>query len=136
MKKKVIVWMMMAGLAALAGGCVHTADDRSQFGVPWLKDDAQGQYPRSVSQILDAARAVINASGELTADNSVNHSLRGKVKGDNIYVRVDEVDVTQPVSKVVVQARTPGGLADADLAQGLLTKMVLKLSAPESAESP
>ena len=118
---------MMAGLAGLVGGCVKTADDHSQFGIPGLKDDAQGQYERSVPQILDAARAVMNAEGQLTADNNVNHSLTGKVKDVNIYIRVDEVDVTKPLSKIVVQARTTGGAADADLAQYLEKEIALKL---------
>ena len=131
MKKKIGILMMMAGLAGLVGGCVQTADQESHFGIPFLKDDAQGQYERSVPQILEAARAVINAEGQLTADNDVNHSLRGKVKDVNIYIRVDEVDVTKPVSRIVVQARTAGGAADADLAQYLEKEVALKLQAQQ-----
>jgi len=120
----------MAGLAGLMTGCVQTVDQHSQFGIPFLKDDAQGQYNRSVDQILAACRTVLNTEGQLTSDNSVNHSLVGKVKGVNVYMRVDEVDVTKPVAKVYVQCRTTGGAADADLAQDLLTKIVLQLTGP------
>ncbi len=122
--------MMMGALAGLMTGCVSTADQQSQFGIPFLKDDAQGVYKnRTVAQALDACRAVMNTEGQLTADNTINHSLRGKVKGVNIYIRVDEVEVATPVTKVIVQARTAGGAADADLAQDLLTKIVLQMKA-------
>ena len=132
MKKKIGVVMMMAGLAGLMGGCVNTADDHSQFGMPGLKDDAPAQYERSVPQVLDVARAVMNAEGQLTGDNSVNHSLRGKVKGVNIYIRVDEVSVgDKPLSRVVVQARGGVGGADPDLAQYLQTEIALKLQAQQ-----
>ena len=131
MKKKICILMMMAaGLTGVMTGCVSTADQQSQFGVPFLKDDAKGEYKnRSVAQALDACRTVMNTEGQLTADNTINHSLRGKVKGVNIYIRVDEVDVTTPQTKVLVQARTAGGAADADLAQDLLTKIVLQMTA-------
>jgi hypothetical protein len=131
MKKRIGILMMMAGLAALMGGCVKTADDHSQFGLPGLKDDSLAQYERSVPQILDAARSVMNAEGQLTGDNTVNHSLRGKVKGVNIYIRVDEVDVSKPLSRIVVQARGGGGGPDADLAQYLQTEIALKLQAQQ-----
>jgi hypothetical protein len=91
-----------------------------------MKDDVEGQYERSVPEILDAARAVINTDGELTADNSINHSLVGRVNDTTIYVRVDEVDVSKPLSHVVVQARH-GALADADLAHQIEKEIALKL---------
>jgi hypothetical protein len=94
-----------------------------------VPDSATGQYERAVPDILAAARAVLDANGQLTADNSVNHSLRGTVKGVTVYVRVDEVDVSKPLSKIVVQARTPSGLADLDVAQYVEKEVALKLQA-------
>lgn len=127
MKMKLLLCVIAAGLTGLLAGCVKTVNDQSQFGIPFLKDDAEGQYERSVPEILDAARAVINADGELTSDNSVNHSLVGRVNDTTVYIRVDEVDVTKPVSHVVVQARTRGGAADADLAHQIEKEIALKL---------
>jgi hypothetical protein len=131
MKKKIGIFMMMAGLAGLMVGCVRTANDETQFGIPGLKDDSQAQYERSVPQILAAATTVMNAEGQLNKDNSFNHSLRGKVKGVNIYIRVDEVDVSKPLSRIVIQARSPAGVADPDLAQYLQTEIALKLQAQQ-----
>ena len=117
MKMKMFYWMMMAALTVVFAGCVKTLDEHYQFGIPMLPDDSTSQYDRSVPTVMDAARTVLTVNGELTADNSVNHSLRGKVNGVTVYVRVDEVDVNKPVSRVLVQARTPGGAADRNLAQ-------------------
>ncbi len=126
MKMKLFCCLLTAGLAGLMAGCVHTADDRTQFGIPLMKDDVEGQYERSVPEILAAGRAVLDADGQLTGDNSINHSLVGKVNGTTVYIRVDEVDVNKPLSHVVVQARR-GALADADLAHQIEKEIALKL---------
>jgi hypothetical protein len=126
MKMKIFCCLMMAGVAGFVGGCVHTVDDHTEFGIPLMKDDVEGQYERSVPEILDAGRAVLTADGELTGDNTINHSLVGKVSGTTVYIRVDEVDVTKPLSHVVVQARR-GAIADADLAHQIEKEIALKL---------
>jgi hypothetical protein len=117
MKMKLSLLMMMAAMTMVFTGCVNTLDDHAQFGIPFLVDDSVSQYDRSVPTVLEAARTVLTVNGELTADNSINHSLKGKVKDVTVYVRVDEVDVNKPISKVSVQARTKGGAADRELAQ-------------------
>lgn len=114
---KMFFLMTVAMLTMVFAGCVKTLDEHYQFGVPLLPDDSVSQYDRSVPMVLDAARTVLTVNGELTADNSVNHSLKGKVKGVTVYIRVEEVDVNKPIAKVSVQARTAGGAADRDLAQ-------------------
>src|ERR1700710_2915746 len=105
MKIKLFVGFLIASLAVIGAGCVETVDGRSQAGVPFVKEKIEGRYERSVSQVLDAARAVIKLNGTLTSENTVNNSLEGKVNQITVWVRVEELDSVKPVTRVIVQAR-------------------------------
>jgi hypothetical protein len=129
MKTKIFAWLMIAALAGVATGCIETEDGRTQAGVPFVKDKIEGRYERSVAQVLEAARAVLKFNGTLTADNSVNNSLTGRVNQSTVWVKVDEIDSAKPVSRVVVQARGTGGISDLDLAHEIEKQIALKLAA-------
>ena len=118
---------MIATLSGLVTGCVETVDGRTQAGVPFTKDSIEGRYERSVPQVVAAARAVLNFNGKLTADNSVNNSLVGRVNQSTVYVKVDEIDSAKPISRVTVQARTAAG-TDLDLAHEIEKQIALQLA--------
>jgi hypothetical protein len=127
MKTKILALLMIAALTGLFAGCVETEDGHTQAAIPFVKDKVEGSYERSVAQVLDAARAVIKFNGQLTADNSVNNSLTGRVNQTTVWIKVDEIDSAKPVSRVVVQARGTGGVSDLDLAHEIEKQIALKL---------
>ena len=127
MKIKPFVAAALIGLSWTMAGCIGTVDGRSQAGVPLLHDTVSGRYERSVPQVFDAARAVLDTNGRTTADNTINHSLDGKVDQRSVFIRVYEVDPVKPVSQVTVQVRTKGGGADIALAHELEKQIALKL---------
>jgi hypothetical protein len=127
MKSKALIWLLMAALGGLVAGCVHTVNDERQFGIPFLKDDADATYGFSVAAVLQAARDVIKEYGVLRKDNSVNNSLEAVIKDTIVYIRVDEVDAAKPESHLFVQARTAGGAADSTLAHEVDKRIALKL---------
>jgi hypothetical protein len=128
MKMKLLALCLIAALAGLAAGCVETVDGRSEMGVPFLKDKIEGRYERSVPQVLEAARAVIKFNGQLTADNTVNNSLEGKINQVSVWIKVDEIDPVKPVSRVQVQARDRSGGSDLDLAAEIDKQIALQLA--------
>jgi hypothetical protein len=129
MKTNAFVFLLMAGLAGLVAGCVSTVNNEHQFGIPFIKDDADAVYEASVVTVLQAARDVIKENGTLVKDNSVNNSLQATIKDTTVYIRVDEVDPVKPESHLYVQARTAGGAADSTLAHEVDKRIALKLQA-------
>ena len=130
MKRKFLA--LFATAATLAGfitGCTEGVDGHSHAGVPFVKNKVEGNYPRSVQQVLEAARAVIKFNGQLVGDNIVNNSLEGRVDQTTIWVRVEEVDPSKPITRVQVQTRTRAGVPDLDLAHELEKQIALQLAA-------
>jgi hypothetical protein len=127
MKTKIFAWVMLAGLAGLIAGCVETADGRKQPGVPFVRDSVERRYDRSVAEIFDAAKKVLAADGVLVSENTLNHSLEGRIDQSSVWVRVDEVDAAKPDTRLTVQARTKGGVADRDLAYEVDKRIALRL---------
>src|SRR5262249_47395528 len=109
MKTTFFAFLVVAGLVGTMTGCVHTVDDRKQAGVPFLKDSIEGSYQRPVTEVFDASKAVLARNGVLVAENRINNSLEAKVNQSSVFVRVNEVDATKPISGVVVQVRTKAG---------------------------
>ena len=128
MKTKLFVLFVLAGLAGLVAGCVETVDGRSEAGVPFVKDKLESRYERSVAQCLGAAKYVISFNGKLTAENTINGSLEGKVNQVTVWVRVDQIDAAKPVSQVTVQTRTKSRVADIDLAHEMEKQIALYLA--------
>jgi hypothetical protein len=128
MKTKLFVLFVLAGLAGLVAGCVETVDGRSEAGMPFVKDKLESRYERSVPQILEAARSVIIKNGTLVADNSVNNSLEGRVNQTSVWIKVDQIDASKPISQITVQTRTKSRVADLDLANDIDKQVALYLS--------
>jgi hypothetical protein len=128
MKTKHFVLLALAGFVALLVGCVKTVDGRDEAGVPFVKDKLESRYERTVPQIVEAARFVLNQNGKLVADNSVNNSLEGRVNQTSIWIKVDQIDASKPVSQITVQTRTKGRVADIDLAHEIDKQVALYLS--------
>ena len=126
MKRKLFALFLIAGMAGLVAGCVETVDGRSQAGVPFVKDKVEGRYERPAPQVF-AAKKVLAFNGTLTGENTINFSLEAKVNQDSVWVRVEELDTTKPLSHVVVQARTKGGGTDLDLAHEIEKQIALQL---------
>jgi hypothetical protein len=128
MKTKLFVLFVLAGLAGLVAGCVNTVDGRSETGVPFVKDKLESRYERSVPQILEAARYVLKQNGTLVADNSVNNSIEGRVNQTSVWIKVDQIDASKPISQITVQTRTKSRVADLDLANDIDKQVALYLS--------
>src|ERR1700722_10363293 len=125
MKTKLFVLFVLAGLAGLVAGCVNTVDGRSETGVPFMKDKLESRYERSVPQILEAARYVINQNGKLVGDNTGNNSLEGRVTQTSVWIKVDQIAAAKPVSQITVQTRTKDRVADLDLAHEIDKQVAL-----------
>ncbi len=54
-------------------------------------------------------------------------SLYGKVNDKNVWVRVEAVDTTTPLTQLTIQSRT-SGISDVALASELVTEVALQLS--------
>jgi hypothetical protein len=128
MKTKLFVLFVIAGLAGLGVGCVETVDGRNEAAVPFMKDKLESRYERSVPQIVEAARYVLNQNGKLVADNTVNNSLEGRVNQTTVWIKVDQIDAAKPISQITVQTRTKDRVADLDLAHEIDKQVALYLS--------
>jgi hypothetical protein len=129
MKTKLILSVLAAGLVLVVMGCVKTVDGGSKAGWPGFKDQVEGRYNFTVQEVFDSAKKVLAANGTLNRENTINHSLEAKVNQSSVFVRVDGVDTNKPITYVVVQARGPGGGADADTAHEMEKQIALGLAA-------
>ena len=119
---------LLALTSGLGTGCVNTVDDRTRLGVPFIKDSVEGNYPRTVAQVYQAARAVLKYNNaEMISDNSVNNSLEARLSHERVWIRVEEVDAAKPITRVVVQTRTISGASDLDLAHEVEKQIALQL---------
>lgn len=135
MKLKVLA--TLAGVVTVMGaftGCVNTVTDSKSFGVPFVQDDVEGRYNRTVQQVYAAAVTVVKRNGAIdtefiphTTTNTVV-ALSGRVNQQNVWVRVSAIDPVKPITEIVVQARTKGGLANVDLAHELEKEVALELA--------
>ena len=116
MKMKIFLAVSAAaGIAAVFGltGCVETVTNKQALGVPYARDYAEGEYERTVDQVFNAAKGVVEHAGTLVTESTVHgqtnlvKTIEGKVNQRNVYVRVQSV--TPTVSHIIVQARHPAG---------------------------
>ena len=128
---KTSIFAILLGLVLAGAGCVSTVDERSTAGVPFLKDRVEGRYERTVDQVANAAKEVVKSNGVLVNESVIYgktntvKTVEGKVNQRTIYVRVESMD--PKVTAVTVQARTPGGGSDIDLAHEIEKQIALKL---------
>jgi hypothetical protein len=111
---------------------VPTVTDRTTAGVPVLKDSFENRYERTVDQAFEAAKAVVSNNGVMNAESILHNqtntvkTIEGKVNQRNVWVRCEGID--PKVTSVRVQARTPNGTPDTDLAHQLATEIGIKLA--------
>jgi hypothetical protein len=129
MKTKFFALCLIAALAVVVAGCVETLDGRTEPGVPFLKDKVEGRYERTITQVLDASRAVIKFNGQLISDNIVDNTLEGRVDQMWVFVKVDEIESTggKPLTRVTVQARNKYGGTNVELAHEIEKQIALGL---------
>ena len=132
---KTKIFAAFAGMAIIATGCISTVSGTKTPALTWSKDRVQESYPRSVDQVYQASLQVITHNGVLItefiphdATNSVR-ALQAKVNQKNVWIRVEGLDLNKPVTSVTVQARSPAGVSDVDLASQLITDIALELQA-------
>src|SRR5689334_8013023 len=121
---KLKLFSALAGTAIIISaltGCVNTVTDTKSFGVPFVQDDVEGRYNRTVQQVYAAAVTVVKRNGAIdteyiphTTTNTVV-ALSGRVNQQSVWVRVSAIDPNKPITQIIVQARTKGGMADVDL---------------------
>jgi hypothetical protein len=129
---KKMIFAVLAGVAIIATGCVHTVTGNSTFAVSYGKDSVAGRYNRDLETVYKASKAVIQADGVLLTEfiphdntNAVL-SLEGRVNDRKVFIRVEQVD--PKISQVDVQARTKGGRVDLDLVHQLEKEVALELA--------
>lgn len=125
MRTKLFALLTMSCLAILLSGCVSTIEGRTRPGIPFGKDTIESRYERPVDQIFAAAKEVLRFNGTLYGENTITHTLEAKIDTRTVWVTVDEVE--PKISRVLVQARTKGGLPDVGLASEIDKQIALRL---------
>ena len=113
-------------LLAVVTCCQTDPAGQRRAGVPFVKDTIENRYQRQPAEIFKAARSVLENTGTLTGENTINSTLEASVDNRRVIVKVDEVE--PGVSRTLVEARRKGGAADIDLAAEIATQIALKLA--------
>ena len=121
---KIKIFLSLIITVVIATGCVKTQNDKSQFGMPFMKDKFESRYERPVAQVYTTAREVVRANGILQNETTLHGTngastlvIEGRVQERKVYISVKEIDPR--VSSVVVQVRTKMGGRDLDLSREL-----------------
>jgi len=121
-------------LVIVAAGCVSTVNDRKTAAVPLVKDRVEAKYPRTVDQVLAAARDVVSRNGTVTREGTLLgqtnnvRTLEGKVNQRTVWVRVESVEPN--ITACIVQVRTSGGGTDKPLTYQLDKEIAIRLTTP------
>jgi hypothetical protein len=108
-------------------GCVDTLDGRHRAGVPFSGDDrVEGRYERTPLELWTAAKDVLKYQGTLLGEDNTRGVLEASVDERRIWVKVEEFD--SKVSRVLVQARTKGGLSDIEMAAFIDKQIAVRLA--------
>ena len=127
MKTRFLALLAVCLTTLFAAGCYTSVDGHMKAGVPLSKDQIENRYERPVSQVFAVAKEVLSRNGMLTSENTIAKTLEAKVDRNTVWVKVDEVEAK--VSRVMVQARKRGGLANVDLASEIATQIAVGLAA-------
>ena len=119
--KRVLSLVALAATLIFASGCYSTQEGRLRAGVPLTKDKITSRYEAPMARIHDAAVAVLKKNGALSNDDSVTRVVRGIIDSRNVWIKFD--DSEPKITKVTIQVRTPGGVADLDLASEIDKQM-------------
>ncbi|MCS7337499.1 MAG: DUF3568 domain-containing protein [Verrucomicrobiae bacterium] len=118
-------------LVALGFGCYSSVTGGLRPGVPLVKDKVEGRYERPLHEVFEAAKAVIQYNGVLL-NEAVLHgqtnlvkTLEGRVGQRRVFIRVEQLEPN--LTHITVQARTPAGGRDIDLAHEIEKQTALRL---------
>lgn len=131
---KTKMFAAFAALALAAAGCVTTVSDTKVAGNPIGRDAVSGAYQRSVDEVYAAAVKVINTDGTLLTEyiphdtTNTARSFVGRVSDNKVWMRVEAVSVSPPLTSITVEARTKWGNQDLDMAHELEKEVALQLS--------
>ncbi len=126
MLKRMVTFLTAAVMLGTLTGCVHTVDDRSRAGVPFLRDKIEGRYEYPIDKVFRVAKDTLQLNGQLVAENTINNSLEGIIDSRHVWVRVDSMG--DRWTRATVQARTRGGGADLYLASEVDKQIALRLA--------
>ena len=124
-----VKWIFLLGAVAcalLTSGCYTDQAGRQRAGVPFTSDQIERRYERTAAEIWTAAKDVINYNGSLYSEDLLTNTLEGSVNERRVWVRVEELD--RHVTRVVVQARSRGGVRDLNLVAELHTQIAVRLA--------
>ncbi|MEJ0088649.1 MAG: DUF3568 family protein [Limisphaerales bacterium] len=130
---KKIILAALAAVTLISTGCVSTVTENHAAALTWSTDKITARYQRSVDQVYQAAVIVIKNNGKIITEyvphdtTNIVRSLYGKVNDKNVYVRVEAVDLTTPLTQLTIQSRTTG-ISDVALASELVTEVALQLA--------
>jgi hypothetical protein len=124
--KRICVLALTASTLGLTG-CVRTLDDTTRAGVPFGRDHVEGRYERTPAELWTAAKDVLTHQGTLTGHDTLLNVLKASVDERQIWVKVEEFD--SKISRVIVQARTKGGVADMEMAAFIDKQIAVRLAA-------
>ena len=125
MKLKAFGSLVACVAALLVSGCVNTVDGRREVGVPFIKDQVQGRYPRSAQELFAASKDVLGFNGTVTSEDVIRGTLEASIDTKSVWVKVESID--PKVSQVTVQVRTRNGGTDVELARELDKEIALRL---------
>lgn len=120
------------GLALVCAGCVGTEGGGKTAAVPFVKDTVEGKYERTVAQVHEAAKAVLQDNGSVTKDSTLLtssntvYAVEGKVNQRTVWIRVEALEPR--LTLVRVQARTKFGGRDLELVHELEKEIAIKLA--------
>jgi hypothetical protein len=131
---KKLLHAAFAGIVLVTAGCVSTVSDTHSPALTWSTDKISARYQRSLEQVYAAAVQVVNNNGVVLTEyiphdttNSVR-ALSAKVNDKNVWVRVEAVDASKPITALTIQARSSWGVSDVTLASELVTEVALQLA--------
>src|SRR5215212_3600454 len=134
MKMKALGILTAYMAALLVSGCVNTVDGRREVGVPFVKDQVQGRYPRPVKELWVASKDVLGANGVLHSEDVIRGTLEASIETKSVWVKVESIDPN--LSQVTVQVRTRNGGTDVELARELDKEIALRLATGRLPASP
>jgi hypothetical protein len=130
MKTRIFAVALLTLIAAV--GCVKTVNDRKTAGSPFVNDQLENRYQRSMDQVYKASVVVIGRLGTIGREGIINpgpaevKTIEGRVSERKVWVRVQAVDPT--VTAVTVQVRTSGGGSDKPLTHEIATQIAVELA--------
>lgn len=126
MKLKWILSLALGAMALGLSGCVENLDGRRSAGVPFVKDRVEGRYERSPAELWTASKDVLKYQGTLLSEDTLKNVLEASVDERRIWIKVEEFDTK--TSRVLVQARTKGGVADMEMAAFIDKQIAVRLA--------